>query len=185
LTSGSCDPEQQFPATRHKRFQASRRQPVIDQSADTSDLRLLNMTAALCHGRKNFPKRKISAACFCPFSPFLYREVLQCDSRVSTVIAQVLLQSFILFLRIDQNRQIGAGLLPRREEILIGHLALLLPQHQSAREGVWPAKMLVRALKLLGYFLRETTGRDIATAALDQPGDEGCAYGRAQPDWQR
>jgi len=25
----------------------------------------------------------------------------------------------------------------------------------------------------------------IATAALDQPGDEGCAYGRAKQDWQR
>src|ERR1700682_639135 len=60
-----------------------------------------------------------------------------------------------------------------------------LPQHESAREGVRPAKMLVRALKMLGYFLIETTGRVIATAALDQPGDEVCAYGRAWPDWQR
>src|SRR3954467_12398951 len=34
----------------------------------------------------------------------------------------------------------------------LGHLALLLPQHESAREGVRPAKMLVRALKVLGYF---------------------------------
>jgi hypothetical protein len=32
--------------------------------------------------------------------------------------------------------------------------------------------MLVRALKMLGYFLSETTSMDIATAALDQPGDE-------------
>jgi hypothetical protein len=45
--------------------------------------------------------------------------------------------------------------------------------------------MLVRALKMLSYFLNETTSRDIATAALDQPGDEVCAYGRAKPDWQR
>jgi hypothetical protein len=45
--------------------------------------------------------------------------------------------------------------------------------------------MLVRALKVLGYFLTEITGTDIDTAALDQPGDEGCAYGRAKPDWQR
>jgi hypothetical protein len=45
--------------------------------------------------------------------------------------------------------------------------------------------MLVRALKMLDHFLSETTGRDIATAALDQPGDEGCAYGRAKPNWQR
>jgi hypothetical protein len=44
--------------------------------------------------------------------------------------------------------------------------------------------MLVRALKMLDYFLEETIGMGIATAALDQPGDEGWAYGRAGPDWQ-
>jgi hypothetical protein len=32
--------------------------------------------------------------------------------------------------------------------------------------------MLVRALKMLGYFRNETTSMDIDTAALDQPGDE-------------
>jgi hypothetical protein len=32
--------------------------------------------------------------------------------------------------------------------------------------------MLVRALKVLDYFLSETTGTGIDTAALDQPGDE-------------
>jgi hypothetical protein len=32
--------------------------------------------------------------------------------------------------------------------------------------------MLVRALKVLGYFLSETTRTGIDTAALDQPGDE-------------
>src|SRR3981081_4018389 len=56
--------------------------------------------------------------------------------------------------------------------VQLGHLALLLPQHESAREGVRSAKMLVRALKMLDYFLSETTSRGIATAALDQPGDE-------------
>jgi hypothetical protein len=45
--------------------------------------------------------------------------------------------------------------------------------------------MLVRALKVLDLSLTETIGTDIATAALDQPGDEGCAYGRAASDWQR
>jgi hypothetical protein len=45
--------------------------------------------------------------------------------------------------------------------------------------------MLVRALKVLGYFLMATTCTDIDTAALDQPGDEVCAYGRAGTDWQR
>jgi hypothetical protein len=45
--------------------------------------------------------------------------------------------------------------------------------------------MLVRALKMLSYFVNETTSMDIDTAALDQPGDEGCAYGRAKAHWQR
>ena len=33
--------------------------------------------------------------------------------------------------------------------------------------------MLVRALKVLNYFVIETIGTGIDTAALDQPGDEG------------
>jgi hypothetical protein len=45
--------------------------------------------------------------------------------------------------------------------------------------------MLVRALKVLNYFVIETTGTDIDTAALDQPGDEVRAYGRSARDWQR
>jgi hypothetical protein len=64
-------------------------------------------------------------------------------------------------------------------------LALLLPQHENAREGGSAAKMLVRALKMLGYFRNETTRMDIDTAALDQPGDEGWAYGRGKENWQR
>jgi hypothetical protein len=48
-----------------------------------------------------------------------------------------------------------------------------------------PAKMLVRALKVLDLFLNGTVGTGIDTAALDQPGDEGWAYGRAAPNWQR
>jgi hypothetical protein len=64
-------------------------------------------------------------------------------------------------------------------------LALLLPQKKRAQSGAFAAEMLVRALKVLGYFLSETTCTDIDTAALDQPGDEVCAYGRAKPDWQR
>jgi hypothetical protein len=44
--------------------------------------------------------------------------------------------------------------------------------------------MLVRALKVLDYFRSEIASTDIDTAALDQPGDEGCAYGRAGQDWQ-
>jgi hypothetical protein len=47
------------------------------------------------------------------------------------------------------------------------------------------AKMLVRALKVLDLFQKKESARDIDTAALDQPGDEGWAYGRAEPDWQR
>jgi hypothetical protein len=45
--------------------------------------------------------------------------------------------------------------------------------------------MLVRALKMLDYFRNETTSMGIATAALDQPGDEGWAYGRTARNWQR
>src|SRR4030081_3742059 len=71
------------------------------------------------------------------------------------------------------------ALFSARFGLQLGHLALLLPQHESAREGVRSAKMLVRALKVLGYFLIETSSRDIATAALDQPADELCPYGRA------
>jgi hypothetical protein len=52
-------------------------------------------------------------------------------------------------------------------------------------EGAFAAKMLVRALKVLGYFLMVITSTDIDTAALDQPGDEGSAYGRDEPDWQQ
>jgi hypothetical protein len=45
--------------------------------------------------------------------------------------------------------------------------------------------MLVRALKVLDYFVIETIGTGIDTAALDQPGDEVRAYGRSGPNWQR
>src|SRR4051812_36494581 len=44
------------------------------------------------------------------------------------------------------------ALFSARLGLQLGHLALLLPQHESAREGVRPAKMLVRALKVPGYF---------------------------------
>jgi hypothetical protein len=52
-------------------------------------------------------------------------------------------------------------------------------RNKNAPEGAFAAKMLVRALKVLGYFRNETASTDIDTAALDQPGDEGWAYGRA------
>jgi hypothetical protein len=45
--------------------------------------------------------------------------------------------------------------------------------------------MLVRALKMLGYFRNEIASMDIDTAALDQPGDEFWAYGRPKRNWQR
>jgi hypothetical protein len=44
--------------------------------------------------------------------------------------------------------------------------------------------MLVRALKVLKFSQKRVTRTDIATAALDQPGDEGRAYDRRQTDWQ-
>src|SRR5712671_6547140 len=43
------------------------------------------------------------------------------------------------------------ALFSARLGLQLGHLALLLPQHESARKDVRPAKMLVRALKMLGY----------------------------------
>jgi hypothetical protein len=45
--------------------------------------------------------------------------------------------------------------------------------------------MLVRALKVLNYFVNETIDTGIDTAALDQPGDEVRAYGRTKLNWQR
>jgi hypothetical protein len=39
--------------------------------------------------------------------------------------------------------------------------------------------MLVRALKVLDYFQNGAIRHGIATAALDQPGDEAWAYDRA------
>jgi hypothetical protein len=59
------------------------------------------------------------------------------------------------------------------------------PARETAREGVRPAKMLVRALKVLDYFLTAIIGTGIDTAALDQPGDEGSAYDRGRAKWQR
>jgi hypothetical protein len=45
--------------------------------------------------------------------------------------------------------------------------------------------MLVRALKVLVFSKRETLHENIATAALDQPGDEGRAYDRRKANLQR
>jgi hypothetical protein len=45
--------------------------------------------------------------------------------------------------------------------------------------------MLVRALKMRGYFRNEIARMGIATAALDQPGDEVAAYDRGWAAWQR
>jgi hypothetical protein len=67
-------------------------------------------------------------------------------------------------------------------------LALLLPRiatEKRARGAFLRLKMLVRALKVLDYFRNEITRTDIDTAALDQPGDEGWAYGRRKAKWQR
>jgi hypothetical protein len=45
--------------------------------------------------------------------------------------------------------------------------------------------MLVRALKVLRFIRKRNNPHGIDTAALDQPGDEGWAYGRTDADWQR
>jgi hypothetical protein len=44
---------------------------------------------------------------------------------------------------------------------------------KRAQRGAFAAKMLVRALKVLGYSRNEIASTGIDTAALDQPGDEG------------
>jgi hypothetical protein len=63
--------------------------------------------------------------------------------------------------------------------------------HRKTRpKGAFAAKMLVRALKVLGYFRNEIARTGIDTAALDQPGDEGALMaerneiGNAEP-WNR
>jgi hypothetical protein len=56
---------------------------------------------------------------------------------------------------------------------------------RRAPRGASAAEMLVRALKVLRFskeWMKPRTG--IATAALNQPGDEACAYKRAIPFWQ-
>ena len=61
---------------------------------------------------------------------------------------------------------------------------------KRAQRGAFAAKMLVRALKMLGYFRNEIARMDIDTAALDQPGDEGALMtetneiGNAEPGTQ-
>src|SRR5579863_4299011 len=67
----------------------------------------------------------------------------------------------------------------------LGHLALLLAAEKRAQSGGFPAEMLVRALKVLGFSADAPTRTATATAALDQPGDEGGAYGRSGRKWQR
>src|ERR1700759_3341125 len=64
----------------------------------------------------------------------------------------------------------------------LGHLALLMAAKRRAPRAVSAPKMLVRALKVLRFskeWKKPRTG--IATAALDQPGGEACAYKRAIP----
>jgi hypothetical protein len=65
-------------------------------------------------------------------------------------------------------------------------LALLIATEKLAENGGFAAKMLVRALKVLGFFCRSTKPALVtATAALIQPGDEGRAYRRTSSFWQR
>jgi hypothetical protein len=63
----------------------------------------------------------------------------------------------------------------------LGHLALLWPQNKcSAPKGAVTAEMLVRALIMLDLIPYGENQHGVATAALDQPGDEGSAYGRGR-----
>jgi hypothetical protein len=60
-----------------------------------------------------------------------------------------------------------------------------LRQHETARKGRRPTELLVRALKVQRFSEWETLHENIATAALNQPGDEGRAYGRRKAILQR
>src|SRR6201996_5240637 len=56
---------------------------------------------------------------------------------------------------------------------------------KSPPRGVRSAEMLVRALKVLRFPEKRMKPRtDTATAALNRPGDEACAYKRAIRFWQ-
>jgi hypothetical protein len=56
---------------------------------------------------------------------------------------------------------------------------------KRARGALLRLEMLVRALNMLDYSRNETACMNIDTAALDQPGDEGWAYGRPDACLQR
>src|SRR5215471_382093 len=58
------------------------------------------------------------------------------------------------------------ALLGARLGLQLGHLALLWPQHETARNGRSVGKMLVRALKVRRFSIEEETRTGIATAAL-------------------
>src|ERR1700759_3493248 len=60
------------------------------------------------------------------------------------------------------------ALFSARFGLQLGHLALLLASEYRAPRSATPAKMLVRALKVLDYFRKDLIGTGIATAALDQ-----------------
>src|ERR1700690_545748 len=51
------------------------------------------------------------------------------------------------------------ALFSARLGLQLGHLALLLPQEKRALRGAFAAEMLVRALKVLGYFLLKQPAR--------------------------
>src|SRR6202007_3349867 len=73
------------------------------------------------------------------------------------------------------------ALFSARFGLQLGHLALLSHNTNIAQRGVRSAKMLVRALKVLGFFPNwREPARNVATAALDQPGDEA---GLMTEDW--
>src|SRR3954452_23732079 len=78
------------------------------------------------------------------------------------------------------------ALFSARFGLQLGHFALLWPQKSAAREGGWPSKMLVRALIVLRFLQASAKpARTPPRQPLNQPGDEGWAYGRAGAKWQR
>src|SRR5215203_3075590 len=78
------------------------------------------------------------------------------------------------------------ALFSARFGLQLGHLALLWPQKNAPRGALLRLEMLVRALKVLRFFRKRNHPHwVIDTAALNQPGDEGWAYGRPEANWQR
>src|SRR5258705_8123589 len=76
------------------------------------------------------------------------------------------------------------ALFSARLGLQLGHLALLSPQKNAPEGRFCGLKCSLERWKCSGFSENETTRTDVDTAALNQPGDEGWAYGRGSGNWQ-